>query len=198
MYANETPDFASRQVEDEDEDEDDTNEESPNPPSPRTKAAKSKTKQDIILCNEAFEVCMHRYAPVIAKARNTDQLLTRPFLRRNTSWRDSALAVRQELIELSVRWRETTGLDGSCPNDPTVEYLERHEEQYPDFEMALNLKSGLMQSPRTDSDGWVASSDWDIVKPAHDEMFREWLRTAGESGEMDEKKARELWPSDQL
>jgi hypothetical protein len=141
---------------------------------------------------------MHRYAPVIAKARNTDQLLTRPFLHRNTSWRDSALAVRQELIELSVRWRETTGLDGSCPNDPTVEDLERHEEQYPDFEMALNLKSGLMQSPRTDSDGWVASSDWDIVKPAHDEMFREWLRTAGESGEMDEKKARELWPSDQL
>jgi hypothetical protein len=71
MYANETPDFASRQVEDEDEDEDDTNEESPDPPSPQTKAAKSKTKQDILLCNEAFEVCMdigqisanHRQSP---------------------------------------------------------------------------------------------------------------------------------------
>jgi hypothetical protein len=198
MFANETPDFASRQIEDEDEDEDDTNEESPEPPSPQTKAAKSKTIQDILLCDEAFEVFMDRYAPIIAKARNTDQLLTRLFLHCNISWRDSAPAVRQELIELSVRWRESTGLDGTCPYDPTVEDLERHEEQYPDFEMSLNLKLGLMRSLHNDSDGWVASSDWDIVKPAHDEMFREWLRTAEESGEMDEKKARELWPFDQV
>jgi hypothetical protein len=191
MFANETPDFASRQIEDEDEYEDDTNEEHPDPPSPQT-------KQDILLCNEAFEVCMHRYAPVIAKACNTDQLLTRPVLHCNTSWRDSAPAVRQELIELSVRWRDSTGLDGPCPYDLTVEDLERHEEQYPDFEMALNLKLGLMRSLRTGSDGWVASSDWDIVKPAYDEMFREWLRTVRESGEMDEGNARELWPFDQL
>jgi hypothetical protein len=106
--------------------------------------------------------------------------------------------VRQELIELSVRWRESTGLDGTCPYGPTVEYLKGHEEQYPDFEMALNLKLGPMRSLRTDSDGWVARSDWDIVKPAHDEMFREWLRTAQESGGMDGGNARESWPFDQL
>lgn len=124
---------------------------------------------------------MHGYAPIIAKARNTNGLLIRPFLHCNVSWRDSAPAVRQELIELSVQWTDI-GLNGARPYDPTTEELERHEEQYADFEIALNLKLGLMRSLRTDSDGWVASDDWGVVKTAHDEMFREWLRTTGEDG----------------
>jgi hypothetical protein len=205
MYASETPNFASRQAEDEDEDkeengdEDQTRKEPQDPSSPQVpqpKDAKAKTKQDILLCNEAFEVCMHGYAPIIAKARNTDSTLIRPFLHCNVSWRDSVPAVRQELIELYVQWKDR-GLDGSCPYDPTTEELERHEEQYADFEMALNLKLGLMRSLHTDSDGWVASADWDTVKHAHDEMFREWLRTAEEAESLDEEKARELWPFDQ-
>jgi hypothetical protein len=194
MYANETPDFACRAVESEDETTD--SDDNRTPPS-ETKDAKAKTKQDILLCNEAFEVCMHGYAPIIAKARSTDSTLIRPFLHCNVSWRDSAPAVRQELIELSVQWKDR-GLDGSCPYDPTIEDLEKHEEQYSDFEMALNLKLGLMQSLHTDSDGWVASADWDVVKHAQDEMFREWLRTAEEAENWDEKKARELWPFDQV
>jgi hypothetical protein len=194
MYAKETPDFACRAVESEDETTD--SDDNRTPPS-ETKDAKAKTKQDILLCNEAFEVCMHGYAPIIAKARSTDSMLIRPFLHCNVSWRDSAPAVRQELIELSVQWKDR-GLNGACPYDPTTEELERHEEQYADFEMALNLKLGLMRSLHTDSDGWVASADWDTVKHAHDEMFREWLRTAEEAESLDEEKARELWPFDQV
>jgi hypothetical protein len=190
VQANETPDFASREVEDEGEGEDEDESSQP-------KSEKAKLKQDFLLCNQAFEVCMHGYAPIIAKARNTNGLLIRPFLHCNVSWRDSAPAVRQELIELSVQWNDI-GLDGARPYDPTTEELKRHEEQYPDFEIALNLKLGLMRSLRTDSDGWVASDDWDVVKPAHDEMFREWLRTTSEDGGMDEGKARELWPFDQV
>ena len=183
IQANETPDFASREVEDEDEDE-----LQPNPEI-------SKIRQDILLCDQAFEVCMQGFAPILAKARNTNGTLIRPFIHCNVSWRDSAPAVRQELIELSVQWPDL-GLDGARPYDPTVEELEAHEAQYADFEIALNLRLGLMRSLQTDSDGWVASGDWDVVKAAHDEMFREWLRTAGEGWGMGEGKARELWPFD--
>jgi hypothetical protein len=186
IQANEMPGFASREIEDEDEDEQESLQ--PNPEI-------SKTRQDIILCNQAFEVCMQGFAPILAKARNTNGTLIRPFIHCNVSWRDSAPAVRQELIELSVQWPDL-GLDGLRPYDPTVEELEAHEAQYADFEIALNLRLGLMRSLQTDSDGWVASGDWDVVKAAHDEMFREWLRTAGEGWGMGEKKARELWPFD--
>jgi len=47
MYANETPDCASRQIEDEDEDEaSDTND---------TKSDAAKKRQDALLCNDTFE-----------------------------------------------------------------------------------------------------------------------------------------------
>jgi hypothetical protein len=191
IQANETPDFASREVE-EDESEDEDEDESSQP-----KSEEAKTKKDILLCNQAFEVCMQGFAQILAQARNTDDTLLRPFLHCNVSWRDSAPAVRQELIELSVQWNDL-GLDGVCSYEPTTEELEAHAEQYADFEIALNLRLGLMWSLHTDSDGWVASADWDDVKHAHDEIFREWLRTPGEDGVMDEGKARALWPFDQV
>jgi hypothetical protein len=193
MQANETPDFASWEVEDEEGGEEDEGSSSSSQP----KSEKAKTKQDILLCNQAFEVCMQRFVPIFAKARDTNGTLLRPFYHCNVSWRDSAPAVRQELIELSVQWNDL-GLDGVCPYDPTTEELETHKEQYADIEIALTLRLGLMRSLHTDSDGWVASADWDVVKCARDEMFREWLRTAGEDGVMDEGKARELWPFDQV
>ena len=142
----------------------------------------------------SFEVCMHKSAPILAKARNTYSTLIRPFIHCNVSPRDSAPAARQELIELSMQWNEL-GLDGVVPPyDPTVQELEA---QYADFEIALNLRLGLMRSLQTDSDGWVASGDWEVVKAAHDEMFREWLRSAGEDdGGMGEERARVVWPFD--
>jgi hypothetical protein len=195
IHANETPDSASREVEDEEGEGEDENSSSSSSSQPRSE--KAKTKQDILLCNQAFEVCMQGSAPILAKARNTEAPLFRPFLHCNVSWRDSAPAVRQELIELSAQWNDL-GLDGACPYDPTTEELEAHAEQYADFEIALDLRLGLMRSLHTDSDSWVASADWDVVKRAHDEMFREWLRTPGEDGVTDEGKARELWPFDQV
>ena len=139
---------------------------------------------------------MHKSAPILAKARNTYSTLIRPFIHCNVSPRDSAPAARQGLIELSVQWNDL-GLDGVCPYDPTVEELEAHEAQYAVFEIALELRLGLMRSLQTDSDGWVASGDWEVVKAAHDEMFREWLRSAGEDdGGMGEERARVVWPFD--
>lgn len=49
--------------------------------------------------------------PALAAARAADSTLLRPLRYCGTSWRDSATAVRQELIELSQRWTEL-GLPG--------------------------------------------------------------------------------------
>jgi hypothetical protein len=195
MHANDTPDFARRPFEDTDSDSNSTADHSV--PSQETRHAQAKAKKDILLCSDAFEVCMKGFAPVIGTARSTDELFLRPFRHCNTSWRDSAPAVRQELIELSRQW-EGLSLVGECPYAPTEEELHRHERQYGDFEIAQSLKMGLVQSLYTDSDGWVSASDWDIVKPAHDALFRDWLETAKEDESLSEAKARDLWPFDQL
>ncbi|GAB7336565.1 hypothetical protein MBLNU13_g09834t1 [Cladosporium sp. NU13] len=197
MHANETPDLATRPFEDGDSENDADH----SPPSREAKHAKAKTKQDILLCNDAFEVCMKGFAPVMGKARSADELLLRPFRHCNNSWRDSVTAVRQELIELSRRW-DDLGLAGACPYAPTEEELQSHQRQYADFDIAQSLKVGLMRSLCTDSDGWVSISDWDIVKTAHDAMYRDWLETGREAAledpNMSEAKARDLWPFDQV
>lgn len=143
---------------------------------------------------------MKGFAPVIGKARSLDGLLFRPFLHCNTSWRDSITAVRHDLIELSRRWKDI-GLAGACPYAPEDE-LQTHERLYADFQTGQDLKLGLMQRLRTDSDGWIPSSDWDIIKSCHDEMFLEWLQVAKEAaredGSLTEARAREMWPFDQV
>lgn len=193
MYGNETSDLAMQRLGDDDSSDDQDS------LSQKERNTRAKKEKDLQLCKDAFEVCMKGFAPVIGKARNLDELLFRPFLHCNTSWRDSITAVRHDLIELSRRWNDI-GLAGACPYAPTENELQTHEGLYADFQTAQDLKLGLMQRLRTDSDGWVPTSDWDIIKSYHDEWFLEWLQTAKEAaqedGSMTETKAREMWPFD--
>lgn len=197
MYANRTPDLATQPFESEDPDDYQDH----SPPSQQIKDAREKKKQDILLCHDAFEVCMKGFAPIVGTVRNTDETLLRPFRHCNTSWRDSVPAVRHELIELSERWN-SLGLTGASPYIPSEEELRKHQKQYADFDTAQSLKVGLVQKLCTDSDGWVSKNDWDVVKAAHDDMYREWLETAREAasddGSISEAKAKELWPFDQV
>ncbi|KAI7158051.1 hypothetical protein KC349_g5143 [Hortaea werneckii] len=195
MYGNETPDLAMQDFGNgdpiEDVDHDSLSQEE--------RDARVKKKGDLQLCKDAFEACMKGFAPVIGRARSLDGLLFRPFLYCNTSWRDSMTAVRQDLLDLSRRWNDI-GLAGVCPYAPTEDGLQTHERLYADFQTAQDLKLGLMQRLLTDSDGWVPTSDWDIVKSCHDEMFLDWLQTAKEAVQEDEcmteARAREVWPFD--
>ncbi|KAI7085373.1 hypothetical protein KC356_g5914 [Hortaea werneckii] len=197
MYGNETPDLAMQLYSssdlDDDIDDDDLSQEE--------RDARAKEERDLQLCKDAFEACMKGFAPVIGKARSLDGLLFRPFLRCNTSWRDSITAVRQDLIELSRRWNDI-GLTGVCPYAPTEDELQTHERLYTKFQTAQDLRLGLMKRLRTNSDGWVPTSDWETIKSCHDEMFLEWLQiarhSAQEDGSLTEAKARELWPFDQV
>ncbi|KAI7028389.1 hypothetical protein KC355_g1 [Hortaea werneckii] len=197
MYGYETPDLAMRYSGNGDSN-DDVDHDSL---SQEERDARRKKQRELQLCKDAFEACMKGFAPVIGRARSLDGLLFRPFLHCNTTWRDSLTAVRQDLVELSRRWNDI-GLAGACPYAPTEDELQTHERLYADFQTAQDLKWGLMRILRTDSDGWMPTSDWEVVKSCHDGMFLDWLQTAREvaqeDGSITEAKAREMWPFDQV
>ncbi|KAI8932663.1 hypothetical protein NX059_010158 [Plenodomus lindquistii] len=108
-------------------------------------AARKRYEKDVSTCQQTYEVVLRGFAPKLYNARAIDRTLLRPFRYCDTSWRDSAAALRQELTEISQRWTEL-GLAGACPYQPTPEELREHEKQYEDFETVQQLK--LFQSMR--------------------------------------------------
>jgi len=80
----------------------------------------------------------------IAAARAMDETLLRLF-RYHSSWRNSAAALRQELIKLSQRWIEL-GLPGFSPYQPSAEELAEHTKQWDDFETVQKFKFFLMRA----------------------------------------------------
>lgn len=142
VYAPDIPDFAARPtdaattVEEADQTRDQESE-------AQAQAMEQRTS-DMLLCSDAFEVCMKGFVPVLGRARSVDEALLRPFRHCNTSWRDSFAAVKQDLIDLSTRWTEL-GLSGKCPCAPSAEELAEHQAQWEDFESSMKLKSGLIK-----------------------------------------------------
>jgi len=115
----------------------------------------------------------------------------------SNSWRNSATALRQQLIELSSRWGELD-FPGSCPYQPSEEELEKHRKQYEDLESSAKLKRFLVHLADSNADGWVHPADWDAAKEANRKAFEERMQTVKESSDPDmtEEKARKLWPFD--
>lgn len=194
VYADETPDFAKHP---ESVSLDDDGQVTP--------GEKSKTEdkkyKDALISSKTFDVSMKGYVPKLRIARALDDTLLRPFRHCHTSWRDSAAAIRQNLIDISNKWKELE-LAGSCPYLPTEEELAEHKKQYEDFETTQKLKSWLMRVLDTNSDGWVPADAWEWSKTAHRDAFRTWMETAKNSegtghDEMSEQKARRLWPFDE-
>jgi len=147
----------------------------------------------MLLCSDAFEVCMKGFVPILGAARSIDDILLRPFRHCSTLWRDGAVAGRQHITELSQKWSQL-GLPGLCPYRPSEQEYSTHQEQYKKFEAAQILELGVMQKLGTGTDGWVSVEDWERTKSAHDNMFREWMETA--TPDMTELRARYLWPFD--
>jgi uncharacterized protein involved in copper resistance len=115
-------------------------------------ATQKKKQKDIQLCAEAFEVWMKGYVPTISQVRAVDDTILRPFRHCNTSWRDSIVAVRSDLIDLARGWN-ALGLAGSCPYQPTQDEVAIHEKNREDFESVLSLEAWLMQTLSVTSDG---------------------------------------------
>jgi hypothetical protein len=123
-----------------------------------TAAARKKYEKDVSTCQQTYEVVLRGFVPKLHSARAMDQTLLRPFRYCDTSWRDSAAALRQELIETSQRWTELD-LAGPCPYQPTPEEFREHEKQYEDFETVQQLKLFLKRALNAESDGWVPADN---------------------------------------
>ena len=122
VYVNETPDFADHVslVDD-------------GPPAGERETSEDKEYKDALLYSQTFDVCMEGFIPKLRAARELDDRLLKPFRYCHTSGRDSAAAVRPELIEVSKNWKEL-GLAGSHLYLPTEDELAEHKKQYKDFE----------------------------------------------------------------
>lgn len=185
LYANETPDFATPPV----------------IPEENTTESKHSERElkDASICHQTYNVVMTALTPKIRPARLLDPTLFRLFHYCHTTWRDSATAVRQELLELSARWAEL-GLEGECPFSPTEAELKGHAREYEVFEAVQALKAWLRDSLDTNSDGWVPTEAWDAAKVAHRAAYDEWIQTGREAesrGEdMTVAKADKMWPFD--
>ena len=195
IYANETPDFAAHP------DHVPLADDGRETPAGKEETVEDKKYMDALLCSQTFDVCMKGFVPKLRAARALDDTLLKPFRYCHSSWRDSAAAVRQELIEVSKSWKEL-GLAGSCPYLPTEEELVEHKKQYEDFETVQKLKLWLIRSLDTNSDGWVPADAWQWSKVAHREAFEEWMQTARDAegtgkDDMTEEKARRMWPFDE-
>ena len=161
-----------------------------------------KAKEGAVICSQTFDACLKGRVPKLRAARQLDDRLYRLFRYCPSSWRDSAAAFRQELIELSQHWVEL-GLPGAPPYVPTEQDLAEHQAQYADLNDALKLKTGIMRTLGVNSDGWVQEDRWDEVRATHAQMYQEWMRTAEEAearGEdsMSVEKARKLWPFNEV
>lgn len=193
IYANETPDFAALPEEPGEDTFEKGHSEQKSP------GCKEREWKDASICYQTYDVCMKGLAPKLRPARLLDPSLFRLFQYCHTTWRDSAAALHQELIELSARWTEL-GLQGACPFSPTEKEVKEHARVYEDFETLQKLKLWLKHSLHTNSDGWVPSDKWDVARAAHRAAYDQWMQTARESESRGEgltvAKADKLWPFD--
>ena len=160
-YADETPDFAA--------------------PSPNSSLEKDQpTDVGAEICRRAFDACLHGLVLRLSAARALDENLLRPFRYCHRTWRDGAVAFRQELIEISSHWKEL-GLPDSCPYPlPTSDDLAVAQREFEDFVKARQLKQRLVSLLNTTSDGWVPTQSWETTKSAHKEVFDELVQAVGE------------------
>ena len=154
-------------------------------------------------CAKAFDLCTQFLVPKISGPRLQDETLFRPFRYCYRTWRDGAVALRHELIEISHRWTEL-GLTGSCPF-PTPNPLElaAHSKNLRMFEAAQDLRKNLSSLLNTASDGWFPPDDWEATTLTHKAIFEGMVKAVliNENAEddepiRDEGDLRAIWPFD--
>lgn len=154
-------------------------------------------------CAKAFDACTRLLLPTLAGPRLADQALFRPFRYCWRTWRDGAVAFRDDLIEIAQHWKGL-GLADDCPfPTPKPKELAIHKKEYRRFVAAQELKSDLSSLLNTSSDGWAPPEDWETVEEAHKELYTGILQAvlSDETPDDDEpirneEDLREIWPFD--
>lgn len=154
----------------------------------------NRLRKEVAILRAAWELGLEEYCPRLHAATTLEHTLLRPFRYCSTTWQQGICGSRSDLIDLCQEWA-ALGLPRSCPYQPTEEELAKHNAQWGDFEMALNLEKGLMNILSTDEEGFVHTDNWNVVKEASNDLFEQWLAHA-DADEMGRDKAKQLWPYD--
>jgi hypothetical protein len=180
-YADQTPDFARP---------------TPDPADGNRLQPKSEA------CARAHNAAYHFLMPRLSEPRRMDESFFRPFRSCYRTWADSAVALREELIQTSQQWKEL-GFKGSCPFPiPQADEILAHQKQYQLFEAAQQLKHVVASTLDAAIDGWVPLEIWEETKALHEELYRMMLQTVLECRDdedepiRDEVCLREVWPFD--
>ncbi|KAI9669662.1 MAG: hypothetical protein M1831_007358 [Alyxoria varia] len=153
------------------------------------------------LCAKAFEVGTWYYLPRLFTSRLMDEAFFRPFRYCYRTWKDGAVAFRQELVDTTRCWNEL-GLPGACPFPlPEPDDWSSHQREYRLFEAAQILNRDLARVLDVATDRWAPCDEWERVKASHRETYDGALQVvlANEDPDSDEPlrteaDLREIWP----
>ena len=95
------------------------------PDDPAREKAKQKLEKEIDLCQKTYTTILRALISNLWSAMQMDQRYVRLFRYCNSSWRARAVALRQEILELSEGW-QNLGLPGTSPYRPSEEALAAH------------------------------------------------------------------------
>jgi Phosphotransferase enzyme family len=154
------------------------------------RSAKVKNRFDIL--QKLFSVGLQASMRDLHEARALDPMLLRPFKYCGTSWRDSAVALQEELMSVSRGWT-ALGLVGSCPYQLTAKELEQHKDRFEDLEAAMELKMAVVQATGSDLDGWLSIKRFDAAVQTCHELYVKLVE--GENGNS-RRLAESMWPFD--
>jgi hypothetical protein len=156
---------------------------------------------ELEILKQAFDLTSQYYTPQLAGPRLVDESLFRPFLYSYRTWRDGAVALRQELIETARLWHDL-GLAGPCPYpSPSSEELAKHMKEYRLFEAAQELRVDMYSVINTGDSGWVPTDQWEAAQVANKDLYHGALEAVLTNPDVDddepvqdEKTLRSIWP----
>ncbi|KAB8356564.1 hypothetical protein FH972_024146 [Carpinus fangiana] len=153
--------------------------------------------QDVDICRQTFEVGVRGWLPTFHKARAADRILLNIFRYSSSSWRNSIIPLRQELVDLSHRW-SALGLSGTCPYQPSGELIRKQEKALKEFRAAQQLKDFVVRATNSNPDGWVDADSWQAAMDVNKALFEEWLQSVEREDTPSKTmaKAKLLWPFD--
>ncbi|GMG29028.1 unnamed protein product [Aspergillus oryzae] len=154
------------------------------------------------LCLQAFEACTQFLTPRLAGSRLMNDNLFRPFRYSDRTWKDGAVALRDDLVATAQDWEEL-GFAGQCAYPlPTPKKLARHKKEFKLFVAAHDLKRDLASLLDTATDGWMPAEQLETTTQTNKEMFRGMLHEVLINEDMedepvtDEAVLRSIWPFD--
>ena len=162
---------------------------------PAREKAKQKLEKEIDLCQKTYTTILRALIPNLWSTMQMDQRYVRLFRYCNSSWRDCAVALHQEILELSEGWQDL-GLPGTSPYQPSEKALAAHRNAWEAYETVQKLRLFIFKMVGSNSDGWVPNEHWKEAQVICRDAFGLWMEAVEEENDpnMTVEEARRLWP----